>query len=334
MSSAGSHVESLVAALRKRFGNFTHFGRSKRLFQFGSLFTCSINYSRELRGPKFFYGLSSEILDASAAMPKTTYGHFVLLVCGHDDAVLWLPRPLVLSQMRDVASRKLDIFQEDQRLILQTTGHPKLDVTEYLNCAPSSEGTPIPDDATPDRGRSHSEIQVGLAKLGRAEGCKVWVPPGDRNAQWRNEHLRDLTCDRLPNFGFDENTRRVVGNIDVLWLEGNIIKRAFEVEATTSIYSGLLRLNDLILAQPNNRIDLVISAEAERRKRVLGQLLRPTFQSLAGQCSFVSFDEVRTAVEEMDGLRCRGVTRIHGLLKYENLTVNEYTKLDSSDLQL
>src|SRR5207302_5936868 len=107
-------------------------------------------------------------------------------------------------------------------------------------------------------------------KIGNAEGCHVWVPASDRNLRWRNEALRDFTCEKLPSFGFDENTRRVISNIDVLWLKGNVICRAFEIEATTSIYSGLLRLNDLILAQPNNRIDLCVVAEASRRARVIG----------------------------------------------------------------
>ena len=177
-------------------------------------------------------------------------------------------------------------------------------------------------------------MQVGLAKLGRAEGCNVWVPAGDRNVKFANENLRDLTCERLPNFGFDESTRRIVSNIDVLWLQGNIIRRAFEVEATTSIYSGLLRLNDLVLAQPNNRIELVIAADAGRKKRVVGQMLRPTFRSLSGLCTFVSFDDIRTGVEHIDSIQKKGATRVHGLLKTECLDPKGRATLDVADLLL
>ena len=334
LMAGGSHIDAVLEVLRVRYGKECGFGRSKRLFKFGVHFSCSINYSKELRGTKFFYGLSSEVLDPNFEIPATEYGHYVLLTCGREDAVLWLPRTFVLQAMQGVVSRKLDVFFEDGRYILQTTGHPKIDVTQYLNSGPPiSTTTDAGVTPEPDKGRSHSEIQLGLAKLGRAEGCKVWVPSSDRNLRWKSESLREYTCDRLPNFGFDENTRRVVSNIDVLWLEGNIIRRAFEVEATTSIYSGLLRLNDLCLAQPNNRIELCIVAEEARRHRVVGQMMRPTFRPLVDTCSFVGFGVVRGSVEQAEQLNARGVTRVHGLLTTERITLPDRLILDASDLQ-
>src|SRR5258708_4902985 len=39
---------------------------------------------------------------------------------------------------------------------------------------------------------------------------------------------------------FNDATNRTIELIDVLWLESNTILAAFEIEATTSIYSGLL----------------------------------------------------------------------------------------------
>jgi hypothetical protein len=35
--------------------------------------------------------------------------------------------------MRNVSTRKLDVFTEGDTYILQTTGHPKINVTEFLN---------------------------------------------------------------------------------------------------------------------------------------------------------------------------------------------------------
>ena len=78
----------------------------------------------------------------------------------------------------------------------------------------------------------------------------------------------------------------------MLWLEGNIIHKAFEIESTTSIYSGLLRLSDLVLAQPNTTIDLNVVAPLSRRENVKRNILRPTFQSLRRKCSYISFEEV------------------------------------------
>jgi hypothetical protein len=160
--------------------------------------------------------------------------------------------------MRNVVTRKVDVFTEGDTYILQTAGHPKINVTEFLNAFPADELAKKRVDETqamPTADRAHVKIQSGLIRLGRVEACSVWVPPNDRNLSYKGESFHSATLERLPNCGFDENTRRIVQNIDVPWLIRNVIHRAFEVESTTSIYSGLLRLNDLVLAQPNNQID-------------------------------------------------------------------------------
>jgi hypothetical protein len=50
--------------------------------------------------------------------------------------------------------------------------------------------------------------------------------------------------EKLP-LQFDEATTRTIQLIDVLWLNGSSIQAAFEIESTTSIFSGLLRMSDL-----------------------------------------------------------------------------------------
>jgi len=49
---------------------------------------------------------------------------------------------------------------------------------------------------------------------------------------------------------FDDATNRTIELIDVLWLESDAIIAAFEVEHTTTIYSGLLRMSNLVSMQP------------------------------------------------------------------------------------
>src|SRR6184192_2793537 len=240
--------------------------------------------------------------------------------------ILMLPRPLVLQAMHNVVTRKLDVFAEGETYILQTTGHPKINVTEFLNAFPAAKPAEEPSDelaapAGPDR--AHVKIQSGLIKLGRAEGCSVWVPPNDRNLSHKGQSFASATLERLPNFGFDENTRRIVQNIDVLWLIRNVIHRAFEVESTTSIYSGLLRLNDLVLAQPNNQIALFIVAPTGRREKVFNQLIRPSFHALADQCEFLSFETVDDAVSRIESLKGGKSLRVSGLLEGERFQLQD-----------
>src|SRR6266496_4908694 len=279
-------VQDLINSLQRRYGKCEPFGRS-RLLKFGSSLSCSINYSKLLGGHRYFFGVSREVVDASFSYPQTKLGEFVLLVCADREHTLVLPRALVIDMLREVPTRRIDVINDNGTFILQTTKHPKLNVTEFINAfpkQPSSEAGLNNEsvETTPDR--AHVKMQWALIQLGRAEGCSVWVPPNDRSLSSKRESLASNTLERLPNFGFEENTRRIVQNIDVLWLTKNVIRKAFEVESTTSIYSGLLRLNDLTLAQPNNQIELFIAAPKRRKPRVFDQLTRPSFQSLLGGC--------------------------------------------------
>jgi hypothetical protein len=92
---------------------------------------------------------------------------------------------------------------------------------------------------------------------------------------------------------FNEATNRTIELIDVLWLKGNSIVAAFEVECTTAIYSGLLRMSDLLALQPNLEINLFLVAPDERQDKVEQEILRPTFalreKPLAKVCGFIGF---------------------------------------------
>src|SRR6266487_432252 len=116
-------VDDVVRALQKRYGKPTAFGKS-RLLQFGDAITCSINYSKRLRGEKYFFGLATEVVDPRFRYPQTRLGEFVLLVCGSAETIIVLPRAILLEMTRNVPTRKIDIFVEDSAFVLQTTGHP------------------------------------------------------------------------------------------------------------------------------------------------------------------------------------------------------------------
>lgn len=73
---------------------------------------------------------------------------------------------------------------------------------------------------------------------------------------------------------------------------------AFEVESTTAVYSGLLRMADLLALQPNLAIPLYIVAPEARRSDVKREIIRPTFsralkRPLAKSCRYISFERLR-----------------------------------------
>lgn len=110
----------------------------------------------------------------------------------------------------------------------------------------------------PDR-PTHSQIQWRLLDLGSQMGLDVWCPRRDRNRSWNDKAIGTVPRmrDRLPT-QFDENTNRTIEEIDVIWFNGQSIVAAFEVEHTTSIFSGLLRMADLLTMQPNLDIKLYL----------------------------------------------------------------------------
>src|SRR5262245_28993583 len=102
---------------------------------------------------------------------------------------------------------------------------------------------------------------------------------------------------------FDDATNRTIELIDVLWLKGHAIVAAFEIESTTSIYSGLLRMSDLIAMQPNLNIPLYLVAPDERREKVLVEVNRPTFSRfsppLAEMCRYIAFSALRERLNQV-----------------------------------
>jgi hypothetical protein len=160
------------------------------------------------------------------------------------------------------------------------------------------------DTTEPEGATAHTEIQWLLLKLGSDMGLDVWVAKNDLSKVYKGVRFSEMP--RLRNqlpLQFDEATRRTVELIDVLWLSSNGILAAFEVESTTSIYSGLLRMSDLLSMQRNLNISLYIVAPDERRQRVITEINRPTFSRLTpplyATCRYISFDDLRAKMANL-----------------------------------
>ena len=157
---------------------------------------------------------------------------------------------------------------------------------------------------TPGEINAHSNIQYLLLKLGSEMGFDIWVVRNDRNRVTNGKKLSEQLKlkDGLP-LQFDEATNKTIEYIDVLWLKGNAIVAAFEVESTTSIYSGLLRMSDLIAMQPNLNIPLYLVAPDDRRDKVFEEINRPTFSRLVPPlvevCRFISFTKLSKRLSEI-----------------------------------
>jgi hypothetical protein len=247
---------------------------------------------------------------------------------------------LILTMLREVeknpVSRPVDPKKLARRPLYKVEPKKGTGKQATLVSVPEPEDAPasvVPEaqDSSESSTTRHSEIQYQLLTLGAELGLDVWVARNDRGRRWNGTALGSLPkmLDQIPT-QFNEATTRTIELIDVLWLTGNSIVAAFEVECTTSIYSGLLRMSDLLALQPNLDINLYLVAPDDRRDKVEQELLRPTFslreKPLAKICGFLSFSIL---CEKLAGIRKLGLS---GSLRPSFLkTTAEYFVADESN---
>ncbi|HMN39782.1 MAG TPA: hypothetical protein PKE29_02985 [Phycisphaerales bacterium] len=157
--------------------------------------------------------------------------------------------------------------------------------------------------------RSHAQVQGWLRDLGRSLGFDVWVAANDRNRAVVGGRLCDGCIDALPATVEASTGAEAIRLIDVLWLEragsnGTPMVRvvaAFEVEHTTSIYSGIVRMLDLALGVPDHAgVKLFLVAPDAREDDVRQQLARPAFRRVADlSVRFLPYGELEKNRESM-----------------------------------
>src|SRR5258708_19504218 len=109
-----------------------------------------------------------------------------------------------------------------------------------------------------------------------------------------------MSMKKLPPL-VDTAFRRTITFIDVMWLRGDDVIAAYEIEHTTSISSGLLRLYDLDALCPTRIMHLCIVIPNPSLKRIQAMLARPAFQHLKMQerCLIIQEDTLLQQAEHI-----------------------------------
>ena len=156
-------------------------------------------------------------------------------------------------------------------------------------------------DAARESDFTHTEIQGWLRDLGRALGFAVWIAANDRGRPYGDGRLGDGCLEALPVSVASAPGADAVRLIDVLWLRGDHVEAAFEVEHTTSIYSGIVRMLDLALGAPTSAVrGLFLVAPDDREEDVRAQLRRPAFQRVRDlEVRFLPYSELQRHREGM-----------------------------------
>lgn len=126
----------------------------------------------------------------------------------------------------------------------------------------------------------HTHIQYLLIKIGRALNYEVYVARNDRHRSYTGEAFSLLTTSALPALDCPSEVMDTIGLIDVIWLDprSRAIVSAFEIEKSTSIYSGILRMEDLARSIPDCTCQFYLVAPDDRQNEVVAQFARPAFR--------------------------------------------------------
>jgi len=155
--------------------------------------------------------------------------------------------------------------------------------------------------AEKDEENLHSEMQFHLLKIGKALGYDVVCAANDRSRSFDGNNFSFLCLPDFPQLSGDKETLNTVKLIDVLWFERgtNNIIGAFEIEKSTSIYSGILRLTDLAFSIADGDEVFYLIIPDNREKDVRLQLSRPSIKSSKVPIKYILFSDLRQHCEAL-----------------------------------
>lgn len=146
---------------------------------------------------------------------------------------------------------------------------------------------------------NHTQMQSIIASIGIRNGFDIWIPLIDRDKLDYTIIDKNRLRDNLPKVS--RNVDRIIKEVDVIWIDksSNFVK-FFEVEHSTPIYSGLLRLNDVNLKLSNIE-EMGIIADSERKDKFVLEISRPTFEyfKLIEKVSFMEYSDLYIMLKNM-----------------------------------
>jgi hypothetical protein len=285
---------AFLGELQQRFPSLRRNVMSRSLFEVPETsLRFYLRYSKRHPGNRTFFGLRDIDL-------KWLEGHRAILCFLWDDQTAPLLIPYgefedlfnLLTPARD-GQYKAQVYSDAASTELYIAGAGRFNVDGYFGW--TELNIPVAEATKAAAGQlSHNQVQTLLGAIGFLKGNDVWCPRYDRTTLDWSVTREFPIHDRLP-FHL-EKIGHVLSEIDVIWIRrgADRLVALFEVEHTTSIYSGLLRFNDVFLTDPELETRFTIVADQTRRSTFVKQLRRPTFErsGLADTCNFMEYDNV------------------------------------------
>lgn len=140
----------------------------------------------------------------------------------------------------------------------------------------------------------HTEMQYHLLKIGNALGYDVIAASNDRSRNCHGQSFSFISLQSFPTIAAEKEVLNTIQLIDVLWFQKgtNNVIAAFEVEKSTSIYSGILRLVDLSYSIADGDEVLYLVVPDSRENDVRLQLSRPAIKINNIPIKYIVFSEL------------------------------------------
>lgn len=283
--------DRFLDAIRQKFGRVEKLEGSQSLYEVGAtLARIYIRYSRLHERHRTFYGLRKE--DLRQLEGRTS---FICFLWEGQESPLILP----YADYEDVfhetppardGQYKTQIYLGTESTELYVARAGRFNVDAHVGWDAIESAIRVGKDDVP--ALSHRQIQTLLGSIGVLKQFDIWIPPHDRDA------LDWSIADRFPcvsKLPFDSSIHILLQEIDAIWIHRGSCQLValYEIEHSTPVYSGLLRLNDIHLVLPSVQRLAIVSNEI-RRSLFVRQLHRPTFQrsGLSDSCAFLEYRDV------------------------------------------
>jgi len=287
--------EQFIGQLGTMFGELRPLPSSHSMFEImNGAVHIYIRYSKRHHGERTFYGLRQRDLQALRGHPA-----FIVFLWEDQEAPLLLP----YGDYEDVFAAvppapdgqyKTQIYIRPGDTEMYLPGAGRFNVESHfgwdeLDRVVRLSGTKQPPVL------SHAQVQTLLGSIGAARGFDIWIPQNDRAALDWEVVTSPFQCRQtLPSsYGLVAD---ILGQVDVLWLArgSGELAALYEIEHSTPIYSGLLRLNDIHVGLAHSSSRFTVVAKECRRALFIRQLHRPTFEAsgLHDICGFLQYANV------------------------------------------
>lgn len=283
-------IESISSELIWRIANAISIDRPVNFDRVlgGSYNTRSVLEALLAHTPQFYFCYPGRIED-TGGVSKVRRGHKHLL---------WLPNnPHKNGIIEEIKTDKT------------VSEVPSMDIVyDSLILTDTSKDTPL-DLAIK---RRHSQIQVALYFIGQQLNFSTWIAQGDKGIIYQDKKISEYdgviySLNDMSQLKSFDGAVKAALHIDCIWFKnGKLMPAIMEVEHSTGVNSGLMRMKDLYDCIPAQKTRYVIVASDEDREDVFRKASKEQFRIL--DIRYFSYSAVEELYSICKRRKLRGVT--------------------------